>query len=158
VILFDNLLIYFLFLNTYRRDNDVYTFFLKKIWFWIDIFLYFFIPFVTMAISFILILIKLHQSNQTYLSYVTNKNIWIKRIRKNRQILVKLFIVNAYFFFSYLPYHIYNFLIENSSEQNYYLFTFFNILFYSNNAMNFFFYGVSSHSYRKTLRKYFQPN
>ena len=137
-------------------NNFYYSFFLRYVWFWLDMVVYFVIPLFTMSISFLFIRVKLRRTNENYSFYLASENskcnakIWLKRIKKNRQILVKLLLVNSYFFFSSLPYYVYNFLIDYP-KQNYYLLTLFNILFYSNNACSFFLYGISSQQYRKEM-------
>ncbi len=136
-------------------NSPAYSYFLRHVWFWLDMIVYFLIPFFTMFISFFFIKTRLNRTNQYYTSYMSkssrsNTKIWQKRIKKNQHILIKLLVVNSYFFFSSTPYYVYNFLIDYPN-QNDNLLTFFNILFYSNNAFNFFLYGISSEQFRKVL-------
>ena len=118
--------------------------------------IHFLIPFFTMSISCILIFIRVKKSNENYSSflvddnYKSNSKIYRKKIQKNNRIIYVLLIVNSYFFFSILPYFIFNiFVDEVYSEKKSFFKILVNILFYSNNAFNVFFYGFSSQKYRQ---------
>ena len=138
------------------NGNKLYSFFLHHFWFWIDMFVYFLVPFVTMTMSFVFIFIKINKLNNRYRDFLdnsryrSNSQIYTKRIKKNRQVILVLFILNSYFFISSMPYYIFHILIgQVYTETNVFLKTLLNILFYSNNALNFFFYGISSQKYRQ---------
>ena len=130
-----------------------YTNFMKEWWNIIDLFFTFFIPFLTLTVTFVFILLKLKRLNRIYLNLSkenSNKLIYLKKIQRNKLVLLKLFFVNFYFFISIFPY----FLFKTFLEINYpFLNTFFTILFYSNNALNIIFYGFSCQTFRQTISK-----
>ena len=145
------------------RKNTVYWYFLHFVWFWLDMIVYFVVPFLTMTISFILIFIKVRKSNRNYRGYLITENrkynnrIYLKKIKKNQRIIVKLFVVNLYFFLSIFPYFLFNIFVKNVSVNRHSLAeNLVSILFYSNNALNFFFYGVTSQKFLKEFVKMYQ--
>jgi len=138
-----------------------YEYLMFTYWFWIDMLVYFLIPCCTMFISFFIICFQVKKYNQKYSQYLTNQSykanarIYLKKIRLNKQMLLRLSIVNAYFFVSILPHFILNIFMNGGGafdkNVNYLLKIFVEILFFSNNALNFFFYGISSQKFRQEL-------
>jgi hypothetical protein len=143
-----------------------YSFFMDKIWFWVDIFVYFVIPFLTMCITFSIIKLKLKSINRNYAAILLdntynnyNKRIYLRKIRRNKKIIYIIFATNAYFCLSIVPFFIFSLLKNLNSYLSpnviLYVKSLVDILFYSNNAFNIFFYGLSSREYRKTLKRMF---
>ena len=123
-----------------------------RYWLIIDMFFSFVIPFITMSFTFVFVCRKFIILNKVYTWWLTqnpaNKIIFNKKIRKNKRALLKLFLVNFYFLVSILPYFLFKIYWENNFT---FLESFFMILFYSNNALNFFFYGTSCKKFRQIL-------
>ena len=132
-----------------NNNFQSYKFFINNILFWLDLLINFVIPLLTLMILLVYVLITLRVSNK----YNLSESIRLKRLKRNRLFLIKLFILNAYFFLSYLPHHIFSSMNEQTYNQNLVWFTFFNILLYSNNVATFFFYGISSQKFRRELKK-----
>ena len=143
-----------------------YAHFMGRTWFWVDVFVYFFIPFLTMCITFSIIKLKLKSINRNYAAILLdktynnyNKRIYLRKIKKNNKIIYLLFAINAYFCLSIVPYFIFS-LFKNifsnlRAEQIFYVKSLVDILFYSNNALNIFFYGFTSREYRKAIKAIF---
>ena len=153
-----------LYQNTYStcgpNKNTLYRHFLRG-WFWLDLSFFFVIPLLTMIVSFIVVCCKLRKRNAKYRSYLFNKDyasnysIYLKKIKKNKSILRKLFVVNIYFFLSVFPYCAYNLLnyfVPRNLNSKGFLDNLVNTLLYSNNAMNFFLYGITSQKFCEELQ------
>jgi hypothetical protein len=85
-------------------------------------------------------------------NYKSNSHIYLKRMRKNRRIVWRLFSLNAYFFFSSLPSYVSYYSLDFTRTHlflNYLCY----IFFYSNNSLNFLFYSLTSEKYRNELFK-----
>jgi hypothetical protein len=139
---------------------SAYEYFLHNIYFWVDTFIYFCIPFVSMSISFVLIRTVLKSLNEIYLVFIIDQNnnsnsrIYRKKIHKNKKIINILMFINLYFFLSVLPFFIYNILVYKFNSGNKIFFKILvDMLFYSNNAFNVFLYGISSEKYKQELLK-----
>jgi len=142
-----------------------YEYFLHNIFFWVDAFVYFCLPFASMTISFVLILFIVIKSNQRYSnfikddSYKANSKIYFKKIEKNKKIILILTVINSYFFFTIFPYFLFNiFVLKIDSENKMVLKLLSNVLFFSNNSLNILFYGFSSQKYRNEFFKLFGKN
>ena len=137
------------------KRNSSYEYFLNVVWFWIDMLVYFVIPLCTMSLSFVFIMSKINSSNKSYTNFLFNRDykansrIYKKKIKKNKQIVSTLFFINLYFFVSTMPYFVFNILVQ--THGSYLLEAFVNILFYSNNALSLFFYGITSNKFRNEL-------
>ena len=148
------------------RLGSWYSYFMDKIWFWVDVFVYFVIPFLTMCITFSIIKFKLKSINRNYATILLdrtynnyNKRIYLRKIRRNKKIIYIIFATNVYFCLSILPFLIFS-IMKNlncylSSKEFFYVKFLVEILFYSNNAFNFVFYGLTSKEYRKALKRMF---
>lgn len=155
--------------HSFECSSDLGTWyinFLEEAWFWLDVLVYFLVPFITMCITFSIISFKLKKINQNYATFVHEDNgnnynrlRFIKKIRRNKKIIYILFGINLYFCLSILPFFTFTIFKENqwysSIRDNHTIKSFVEILFYSNNAFNFFFYGISSKDYRKELSRMF---
>ena len=136
-----------------------YSNFMDRTWLWLDMFIYFVIPFLTMCITFSIIKLKLKSINRNYaailLGQTCNNN--NKRIRRNRKSIKVLFGTNTYFCLSIIPYFIFSLLKNQTSDftakEIFYIKSLVDILFYSNNALNLFIYGFTSKEYRKAIKK-----
>ena len=143
-----------------------YANFMDKTWFWVDVFVYFVIPFMTMCFTFSIIKFKLKSINRNYATILLdrtynnyNKRIYLRKIRRNKKIIYIIFATNAYFCLSIVPFLIFS-IMKNlncylSSKEFFYVKSLVEILFYSNNAFNFVFYGLTSKEYRKALKRMF---
>ena len=143
--------------------GSYYEKFLENVWFWVDIGIYFLIPFFTMSIAFFVIKFKITKINANYNNFLVdshynyNKNNYLKKIRKNNKIIYLLLLINMFFFVTILPFFVFSIFKEKSTymgDSDYVLYkSFVEILFYANNAFNVFFYGVTSKKYRQEVRK-----
>jgi hypothetical protein len=135
-----------------------YTRFLINYWIYIDICVYTLVPFVVMSVCSVIILGKIRRKNQKYFNNLVsgrgNKMIRVnveKRSKKSRQLLIMLLITNLYFFLSQLPFCITFVLYRGKSDETIVGQFIVHVLSYSNNSINFLFYGLSSEKYRKEL-------
>ena len=119
-----------------------------------------------MCITFLVIKFKLKTVNKNYASILQdktqnnhNKAIYLKKMKRNKHIVCFLFGTNIYFFFSILPFFLFNILktFNNllSSKETQFVKPIEDILFFSNNALNIFFYGLTSKEFRKMLERNF---
>jgi len=148
-----------------REINDVsicvpkhewVKYFIEYIWVYIDLSIVFLIPFLTMSIALAYVYFRVKQSNDTYAEFQVdhgqklNREIYARKINKNKRIVLKLFIINAYFLVSILPYFLSSFFVhsEFGLSRNFVM-----SLFYSNNAMNIIFYGITCSRFRDEMRK-----
>ena len=135
--------------------NSNYEYFFKKIWIWIDMMIYSVIPFIVMLITSIVILIELN-FNTKRLSRNTgttgqNKSLVRKRNRRNNQLLIMLMATNIYFLICSLPYFIGKRVFKNENHSNISLLI--DVLYYSNNSLNFIIYFLFSQKYRLAFYK-----
>jgi hypothetical protein len=146
--------------QTYSK-HEFYVHFLDIAWIWIDAAIYFLIPFSVNLVSFLFILFCIKQLNKRYLTllnienYKPNARIYLKRMRQNRRILWRLLLINLYFFLSSAPSYVSIYILFSSNVRlllNHLGFA----LFYSNNSMNFLFYGLSSQKYRAEIFNFFR--
>jgi len=141
-----------------------YSKFMDNTWFWVDIIVYFLIPFITMCITFSIIKFKLKAINRNYACILLdkgynnyNKRIYSRKIRRNNKIIYVLFGTNLYFCISIVPLSIFSIFKEAnfnlSVKESYHLKSFVDVLFYSNNALSIVFYGFTSKDFRRTLKR-----
>ena len=148
----------------YALKGTVYNKFLKQIWLWIDICAYSLVPFFAMSICSIIILARVKRQSKKYLNVLTNKNLEnnkshiYNRLRRNRQLIYMLLLTNLYFLLTLLPYSVTFVLFHGQKSENTLGQSLVHILLYSNNAVNFLFYGLSSHKYREEFCKTFWTN
>ena len=142
--------------------NSFYSYFLDKIWVFIDFFVYFLIPALVKLVCFSFVCVKMNNANKKYAhlisnkSYKSNRRIYKKKIKRNKAIVKRLLINYLYFVMTILPYFLFNIFLSNNRQQtslkNYgFIEIVLLILFYSNNSMNFFFYGIACKSFRQEL-------
>ena len=135
--------------------HEFYTYFLRNIWIWIDMAIYFLTPFTVNLISFVFIFVCLRRFNKRYSdmlkleNYKPNAHIYLKRIKNNKRIVWRLLSLNSCFFFSSLSSYVSCYFLSSKIHLilNYLGY----VLFYSNNSLNFLFYGLSSQKYRNEL-------
>ncbi len=128
------------------------TNFYVKIWHSMDTIFNFLLPFLTLSIGFGFTSVTLRRTNFIYELYMRNdqinqtmKMIYSKRIAKNKSILWKLLLINLYFTCSVIPYliSVYISLSDNDFLNNLAL-----TLLYSNSALTFLFFGLTSQEFR----------
>ena len=91
--------------SCFAERSSRYEFFLTTIWFWIDLVVYSLLPFSTMTICSIIIMLKIKEINKKYQEqlinedYKSNKNIYLTKLKKNRQIYFMLLYTDLYFLF-----------------------------------------------------------
>ncbi len=140
-------------------NDQIYNFFLKHVWIWIDSSLYSFIPIVIMAVCSFLISIEIKRKSKLFskFSIQSNKNLTEKRIRKNKQILFMLTATNIFFIVCSLPYCIiYHKSNSERTETDFSLtLIIVHILSYTNNSFNFLFYNFFSEKYTEELKLFF---
>ena len=131
----------------------MYFQFLNKIFVWIDIGVYCIIPFVTMCICSTMIIMRIKSKSRTMLLKMRtssmNRHQRYKRIKRNRQLAGMLLLTNIYFIISSLPYCIMFVLHRGKESENPLGQLTVHVMSYTNNAFNFFLYGISSQKYRK---------
>ncbi len=144
----------------YPSTDSNYVYFLTKIWIWIDSSIYSFLPIVVMTICSCFILLEIKRkcsSFTTVISNQLNKIIAQKRLRRSKQILFMLTSANAFFIICSLPYCI--IYHKSNSERTETDFSFsliiVHILSYSNNSLNFVFYGLFSEKYKEEMSTLF---
>jgi hypothetical protein len=136
--------------------DTFYAHFLRSIWVWIDMIVYFLVPFSVNLIAFFTIFFYIKRLNGHYATLLSNKNykpnarIYMKRMRKNRRIVWRVFLLILYFFLSSTPAYIFYYSLI-LTRTDLFLNNLFYVLFYSNNALNFLFYGCTSQKYRCVL-------
>jgi hypothetical protein len=146
-ILFDNYLVF----TKCSPKGITYAYYMDEWWPLVDLIFTFLIPFMTITITFVFILLNLRRLNQIYLRFSaenSNKFIYLKRIQRNKLVLLKLFLVNFYFFLSVCCYFLFKTFLKNDFP---YFNSFFTALFYSNNSLNILFYGVSCQTFRQVI-------
>jgi hypothetical protein len=134
--------------------NKFYYFFYINIWSWIDMMIYSIIPFITMSMCSIIILINIRTKSSSSLR--SNRCLMKRRRKRNNQLSILLLSTNLYFLFSSLPFSLDNNKISIDDRDNMKLLRN-SILTYSNNSFNFIFYGLFSERYRNTLFQFIQP-
>ena len=142
----------------YATQGTMYEKFLDDFWFWIDLGIYSLIPFIVNCISSLIIAIKLKNMNKNYKQllrskgYEFNKNNYMKKIKKNRQICLMLLNQNLYFLFSMVQFWVLFFVKRNADGPSEHLIqSFVYVFLYTNNAFDFMIYGFSSSKFRKEL-------
>jgi hypothetical protein len=142
-------------------NGTIYYTFLEKIWVWIDISVYALIPFVVMSVCSAIILIRIRKKSHTYFTKLLNKNKasdephFVRRLRRNRQLLYMLLATNLFFLICITPFCICSVIMNGKSLKNTSIQLIVHILVYMNNALNFLLYGFSSRKYREELAKVF---
>ena len=137
--------------------NSPYFNFLNEIWVFVDIGVYSMVPFIVMSICSTIILMRIRSKSKKYFEKLVNKNNEqqksniSKRLRRNRQLLYMLLLTNLYFLLSMLPYCIMFILFKGKQSESNIQQPLVHTLLYTNNAINFIFYGFSSQKYRKEL-------
>lgn len=141
--------------------DSLYFNFLNKIWVFVDIGVYSMVPFIVMSICSAIILIRIRSKSKKYFEKLVNKNNEqqksniTKRLRRNRQLLYMLLLTNLYFLLSMLPYCVMFILFKGKQSESNIQQPLVHTLLYTNNAINFIFYGFSSQKYRKELYSLF---
>ena len=141
-----------------------YSRLIDSTWVYVDIFVYFVIPFITMCITFSIIKIRLKTINRNYACICLDKrfnkhikSIYLRKIKRNNNIIYVLFGTNLYFCISIMPFFIFSIFKELnfnlSVKESFYIKSFVDVLFYSNNALSIVFYGFTSKDFRRTLRR-----
>lgn len=134
---------------TYDKDE-------QKIWKWIDLTVDSIVPFCVMTICSVIILHHIRKTSKMYFQLVINagrlnkKNVQ-RRIKRNRQLLYMLLVTNFYFLATMLPYLISTIMFSKQIFINRNKNSIINSYLYTNNAVNFLFYGFSSKKYREEL-------
>ena len=137
-------------------NQEWYQMFIENIWIYIDMSIIFVIPFLTMNLSLLFICFKVKKSNENYAGiqidygHKLNNDIYERKINRNKRVILKLFLINVYFLISVFPYFIFLVFFQRKLEN---LKNILLCLFYSNNAMNIFHYGLTCGRFRDELRK-----
>jgi hypothetical protein len=142
-------------------EDSLYKSFLVKIWTWLDLIIFSLVPFLTMSVCSVIILVKIRESSEKYLKVLMNRNTESnrdacqKRIRRDRQVLYMLLLTNFYFLLSSMPYFVSSLLYQGQRDDSPTAQPIVHLLLYTNNAVNFLFYGFSSEKYREEFIKVF---
>jgi hypothetical protein len=139
-------------------QDDIYDYFKSNYWFWIDMSLTLIIPCVIMNFAFIYIWFYLAKLNRRYAHFLSNQDyksnhrIYLLRMRKNKKMILRIFVSNFYFLLSVMPLYLFQFYLNTDTIE----FIDVNliksllvILFYSNNVLNFFAKFLCSPRFRK---------
>lgn len=144
-------------LKCFTTSGTKYQFFLINIWIFIDMFAHSLIPFIVMSLCSSIIFVWIHRTSRKYFRILSNigqlgKNHVIRRLKRNRQLLIMILLRNCYFLVTILPYLTYFLMIKRKiiPISQPVLFTM-HTLMYTNNSINFLFYGISSQKYREQL-------
>ena len=155
---------YILITKCQAETDSIYEKFLQDHWFWIDMSVYSIVPFVIMSICSLIIAFKFNQINRNYFELVSNKshglnkNNFLRKIKKNRQICFMLFNSNFYFFIIMLQYWICFFSFKNNNGKDELLNelqSFVYIFLYTNNAFEFLIFSITSEKYRNEFYSIF---
>ena len=141
----------------YPLNEFNYNIFLNHIWTWIDSTIYSFVPILVMIVCSMCILIGIKQKNFSDSSQA-NRAITMKQTKRNNQLLIMLMATNLFFIICTLPYCILSHKSISIDTENNFSLTLLivHILAYSNNSLNFIFYGLFSKQYRQTALKMFK--
>ena len=149
----------------FAERGSLYEKFLQNIWFWVDMSVYSLGPFVMMCICSLLIVFRFRSMNKNYLGFIEdkghqcNKKVYLKRIKKNRQICLMLLNSNLYFLLSMLQFWLCFYFFGKNNDQTENLIQLYVYIFlYTNNAIDFLIYGLSSDKYRHELIALFFKN
>jgi len=135
--------------------GTIYFKFLINVFIWIDILVYSGLPFAVMSICSIIIIHHILKSSRRFLNNFKNKNsvltrsIHYKRLKRDRQLLYLLLLINLLFILSSAPFCISFLLFRGDEGENGLGQLTVHVLAYSNNAFNFLLYGISSQKYRQ---------
>ena len=97
----------------FAQSGSLYEKFLLNTWFWLDLSAYSLIPATGMIICSIIIMLRMKKINKSYLQLLTDQNYqfnrrnYLKKIRKNRQIMLMLLNSNVYFIFTMVQFWIF---------------------------------------------------
>lgn len=143
-------------------ESSRYYNFLINVWLYIDICVAVVIPFIIMSVCSVIILSRIRKKNKKYFNNLlqsrtseSNRTNACRRSKRSRQLLYMLLITNLYFFLSQLPYCVTFVLFRGQEDEKYVDQFIVHILSYTNNAVNFLFYGLSSQKYRQELCRLF---
>ena len=139
------------------KDSKYYLFF-THIWNILDTTIYSILPIFVMVVCSVIIWVELREQTKQFSANVgiTNQAIMKKKIRKNRHLLFMLTATNAYFVICSFPYFFtFNNLTSKKFDSNFTQ-VLVHILSYSNNSVNFIFYGLFSQKYREVLKDLFR--
>lgn len=140
--------------------NQLYFTFLTDYWTWIEFSLFFVGPFIVMAVCSLIILVRIKSRNKKFFTvllnrqYVHNRMAVARRIKRNRQMMYMLLLCSLFFLFTSLPNSI-MFILYDGKEGQFMTQAVGHLFSYSNNALNFIFYGFSSEKYREEFVKSF---
>ena len=135
------------FLICYPHRNKQYSFFLNRIWNWIDDTIYSFLPTIIMIICSIAIITELRKKTKRFRSrkHSVSNNAHMRQNRRNKQILAMLATTNFFFILCSFPYSLTNNNIF-PFEAHHLLIV--HLMAYSNNSFNFIFFAIFSTKYR----------
>jgi hypothetical protein len=145
-------------------NNPIYAEFLTNVWIWIDMCIFFLVPFLVMSICSTVILIKINRKTAKFFKNLMNKNnasnraACSRRAKRNRQLLYMLLLTNLYFLLSCLPYSITFMMFKSERIMSEFGKSLVHMVLYTNNAVNFLFYGFSCERYRAEFIKLFTGN
>ena len=139
----------------------MYYKFLNEYFVWVDILIFSIIPFIIMCSSTLIIASRIRSTRRRFLrmnSASVNRISYFRRLKRDRQLLLMLLISNLYFIISSLPYCLGLVLHMDKEIENPVSQMIIHVISYTNNGINFAFYGLSSQIYRKEFRKLFSRN
>ncbi len=142
--------------------SDAYEYFSINYWYWLDILVTLAMPCAIKNVAFIYIFYYLKKLNRKYAHFLSNQEfkanhrIYYLRIKKNRSILLKVFVTNFYFILSVMPIYLLQFVEKIENIDVNLLKGILVILFYSNNVLSIFFNGFFSARFRKEFVRFFK--
>jgi hypothetical protein len=136
--------------------NSFYEYFLINVWLWIDVCLFTIIPFVSMMICSIIIIVNLMRLNRIYstrFSLNCSRHIYKRKYWKNVQTSVMLVCSNIYFLLTMSIFWMW-FMggigrLEENKERHILKQSIVYTFLYSNNSFGILFYALFSTQYRK---------
>ena len=152
----------------FASHGSLYEQFMRTSWFWFDLSAYSLIPALTMSVCSAIIIVRMRKINRSFRTLLDDKNYqynhknYLKKIRKNRQIMLMLLNSNLYFLFTMLQLWVFVYLFKGGNRSQYNTYNhivelYLHVLAYSNNALDFLFYSLTSEKYRDELVSLFKP-
>ena len=80
---------------------------------------------------------------------------YTRRVQRDRQLMFMLLVTNLYFLLSALPYSVSFIMFQGEKSESALWQSLIHLVLYTNNALNFVFYGLSSEKYRECCAEIF---
>ena len=136
----------------YSFNHKNYLYFMSYIWVFIDNSIYSLIPIIIMTICSSIIILHIREKSKRFfkISSAINKQLIVKRTKRNKKILYMLIVTNFFFIVCSLPYCVMSFQASRSNTNTRFSqpLLMAHIMSYSNNSFNFLSYIIFIKQYR----------